>query len=102
MRFRVYGDLQGNPNRVKKSYNSKFFTFKTEYQKRYNLITELMPEWYANEIECAMSGNKLLVNRKELYIEDTEVISDFDDLPSQYKKINISLSASKCEIVFSC
>lgn len=102
LRYRVYGDLQTANNIVKKTYNNKYFSVKSEYQKKYNLVAELMPEWYANEIEGCLLSQHLYINRNKLYNDESENTLLIEDLATNYKKIDLTLSASKCEFVFSC
>lgn len=102
LRFRVYGDVQSEPNKIKKTYNSKWYNSKSERIKKHTLKSEPMPEWYCNEIENLISAKDFRVNGTNYVLDNSETITENTDILTTYKNINVPLSSSKCEIVFVC
>lgn len=102
LRYRLYADMQNEPNFIKKTYNSKLYNSKAEKRIQRSLISGLMPNWYVSEIENLMMANNFKIERQPYYLENSENITENTDLPTEYKNINVILTASKCETVFVC
>lgn len=102
--LRVPAEVERLPSRIVKSYNSRMYSYKTERQEQFRLISEPMPQWFADAVETLLTGQEVRIDGAEYYQEGTDRFfeENNDRQGSKYINLNINLQSSKCEKVFVC
>lgn len=101
--LRVPADIEREANRVRKSFNSKCFAYRTEVQRRYRLKSDPVPWWFAHEVENIAAGQNFSVDNVEYLNEEGESLFQNSDIDSSsYQNIDVSLQQCKSEKVFVC
>jgi len=102
--LRVPAEIERLPSRIVKSYNSRMYTYKAERQEQFRLLSEPVPQWFADAVETVLTGQEVRIDGNEYYQEggDRYFEENNDRQGSKYINMNINLQSSKCEKVFVC
>jgi len=102
--LRVPAEIERLPSTVKKSFNSRMYAYKTERQEQFRLLSEPVPQWFADAVETILTGQTVKADGVEYFNEGSEKIfeENNDRQGSNYINMNVNLQSSKCEKVFVC
>lgn len=101
--MRIRGEIQTEPSRIKKTYNSRSNAYKSERTKQYKLFSEPIPYHIEDAVETMIAAKTFEVDNTAYYFDNAELISEIPEgFGSDYKNLAVSLSSTKCEKVFVC
>lgn len=101
--LRIVGTLNKTANKVKKTYNNKCFSIKSERTPQYKLNTPPVPEWFASEVENILLAKETAYDNMPLLLSDTENVFNNQEVNGYtYQHIDLTLQSCKCEVIFSC
>jgi len=101
--LRIPAQISKTSNRVKKTYNNKCFSIKGERTPAFKLNSSPMPDYFVEYVENILIAKETLYDNSALLLPDSDALfSDIGVQGYQYKFLDITLTACKCEITYSC
>lgn len=101
---RIYGGIEKQPDEVRKSYNSRSFSYKSSRVQKFLFKSTPLPLWFADCIQTMLLGQSTKIDGVEYYQNDIESFFETNNeiIGTTYQNIYLPLYSSKCEKVFVC